>query len=105
LRALGDASTRQLDVYVAPDCFGCTEARRLASEVARRYPHVVVRVVDLEARLTTPNRPLTPAEVPVDVVAVPTYVLDGRVIALGNPAPEHLFARLGQGSVTGAGSG
>jgi len=28
------------------------------------------------------------------VVAVPTYVMDGSVVWLGNPAPEELFARL-----------
>ena len=90
---------RRLDVYVARDCFGCAEARRLAGEAAARYAHVVVRVVDLAARPPAPaGAPAVaePADVPVDVVAVPTYVLDGRVIALGNPAPEHLFARLGR---------
>jgi hypothetical protein len=27
---------------------------------------------------------------------VPTYVLDGRVVWLGNPSSEELFARLGE---------
>ncbi len=31
---------------------------------------------------------------PDAVVAVPTYVLNGRVVWLGNPYPEELFARL-----------
>lgn len=31
---------------------------------------------------------------PEAVVAVPTYLLDGVVVSLGNPAPEELFARL-----------
>ena len=29
-----------------------------------------------------------------NTVAVPTYVMNGRVVWLGNPAPEELFARL-----------
>jgi hypothetical protein len=31
---------------------------------------------------------------PDPVVAVPTYLLNGRVVSLGNPYPEELFARL-----------
>jgi hypothetical protein len=32
--------------------------------------------------------------VPDGVVAVPTYLLDGAVVALGNPPPGALFARI-----------
>ncbi|MGH2367028.1 MAG: hypothetical protein ACRDI2_02425, partial [Chloroflexota bacterium] len=63
-------------------------AQRLAQEAAARYPDLLVRVVDLEDGA---------GEAPPDhLVAVPTYVLDGRVISLGNPAPEGLFAQLAQ---------
>jgi len=48
---------------------------------------VTVQVVDLDAEQT----PL-----PEFIVAVPTYVFDGRVVWLGNPSSEELFARLGE---------
>jgi hypothetical protein len=72
-------------VYVSRHCPNCGEARRLAEEAATRFPGVAVRVIDLDR---------TPAPTPEGVVAVPTYLLDGRVVSLGNPDPEELFARL-----------
>jgi hypothetical protein len=59
---------------------------RLAEEAAARYPTIVVRVIDLDQ--------LDGGPPPDPVVAVPTYLLNGRVISLGNPYPEDLFARL-----------
>jgi putative intracellular protease/amidase len=82
---------RRLDVYVAAHCLGSTEARRLAGAAAACFPDLRVRVVDLDRDLDGPGGGAPP---PGGVVAVPTYVLDGRVVALGNPAPEQLFARL-----------
>jgi hypothetical protein len=75
----------RLDVYVAENCFGCAEARRLAAVVASRFGRLSVRVVDLERE---------PDARPDSVVAVPSYVLDGRVIALGNPRQTELFLDL-----------
>ncbi len=76
----------RLDVYVSSECPNCAEAVRLAEEAAARYPTVVVRVIDLDQ--------LDGGPPPDPVVAVPTYLLNGRVISLGNPYPEDLFARL-----------
>jgi len=78
-------ATPRLDVYVSSQCLNCDEAVRLAEEAAARYPNVVVRVVDLDLEGSPPPDP---------VVAVPTYLLNGRVVSLGNPYPEELFARL-----------
>ena len=74
-----------LEVYVSRECLNCGEAMRLASEAAERFPGVVVRVIDLDLDGSPPPDP---------VVAVPTYVLNGRVVSLGNPYPEELFSRL-----------
>lgn len=74
----------RLVVYVSSHCRTCDQAQRLAREAATRFPSVEVRLVDLDD-----GEP-----VPEVVVAVPTYVMDGRVAWLGNPAPEELFARL-----------
>jgi alkyl hydroperoxide reductase subunit AhpF len=79
-------TTPRLEVYVSSECPNCGEAVRLAEEVAARYPTVVVRVIDLDELDGNPP--------PDPVVAVPTYVLNGRVVSLGNPYPEDLFARL-----------
>jgi len=71
---------RVLEIVVGPDCAGCDTARRLASELAQLgLPGVTITVVDLSE----------PGVVrPAPVFAVPTYVLDGRIISLGNPEFE-----------------
>ena len=76
---------RRLDVYVANHCLNCADALAPAEEAAARFSDVVVRVIDLDLEQEPP---------PDNVVAVPTYVLDGRTISLGNPDQEELFARL-----------
>ena len=75
----------RLDIYIAEHCFGCDEARRLAGAVVSRFMGLSVRVVDLVRE---------PDERPDSLVAVPSYVLDGRVISLGNPRQEDLFCDL-----------
>jgi alkyl hydroperoxide reductase subunit AhpF len=75
----------RLEVYVSSECMNCQEAVRLADEAAARFPTAIVRVIDLDMQGSPP---------PAPVVAVPTYVLNGRVVSLGNPESEELFARL-----------
>ena len=89
LAALAAPGARRLDVYVAAHCFACAEARRLAAAAARRFPGLEVRTIDIDAA-----RAGTPPVLPDGVVAVPTYLLDGAVVALGNPGAEQLFARI-----------
>ena len=74
-----------LDVYLTQHCFGCAEALRLAEAAARQFPAVSVRVVDLERE---------PDARPRELVAVPTYILDGRIVSLGNPRQKDLFRHL-----------
>jgi hypothetical protein len=75
----------QLRIYVAQHCFGCPEAQRLADVAAQRFPDLPVRVVDLERE---------PDAAPAGLVAVPTYVLDGKVVALGNPLESDLLQQI-----------
>ncbi len=77
----------RLEVYVSSQCLNYDEAVRLAEEAAALFPTVVVRVIDLDLEVDK-------GPPPDPVVAVPTYVLNGRVVSLGNPYPEELFARL-----------
>ena len=77
---------RLLEIYIAPDCLGCETARGLAGSVrALGLSDVEVRLIDLSEFDVV--RPPT-------VFAVPTYVLDGRVLSLGNPEEAWLVARL-----------
>lgn len=69
----------KLQVYVKEDCWTCAESRRIVAEIAPQFPQISVELVDME----TPSRPQ-------DVYAVPTYVLDGRIISLGNPYRDEL---------------
>ncbi len=67
----------RLEIYVVEGCIGCDRARQIAASVRAAYPGITVDIVDLSA---------TPAEaVPEQVMATPTYILDGLVISLGNP--------------------
>ena len=65
----------QLVIYVEEGCFGCARARQIAGEIERRHDSVDVSVLDLSEVSTLPEA----------VVAVPAYVLDGRLVSLGNP--------------------
>ncbi len=72
-----------LDIYVAPDCLGCETARHLASKV------LALGLANLDVRLLDLSKPDVIR--PPVVFAVPTYVLDGRVISLGNPEQDWLL--------------
>lgn len=74
-----------LNIYILEHCFGCDEARRLAEVMAARFTDLLVRVIDLERE---------PDARPAALVAVPTYILDGKVIALGNPRQTDLVRDL-----------
>jgi len=73
-----------LDIYIDADCSACETARSLAYEVRLRMPHVIVRLRDI-----TQYQPL-----PEAVFAVPTYMLNGRRISLGNPSLNDLLRQL-----------
>jgi hypothetical protein len=79
-----DRVARSLEIFVMPHCPGCETARRLAERV-RAFPHVDVRLIDLSAPDTVRPRA---------VFAVPTYLLNGRVLSLGNPEEAWLLSRL-----------
>jgi hypothetical protein len=79
------------EVVVAPHCFGCERALGLVAEVQQRFPGLVVRVVELKE--SSPPRP--------GVVAVPTYLLGGKVLFIGNPTLEALQRALTQAGLVG----
>ncbi len=69
----------KLQVYLNEDCWACAESRRIVSDIARQFPQLAVELLDLESE-----------DRPENVFAVPTYVLNGRIISLGNPYREQL---------------
>ena len=71
-----------VQIVVAAGCSGCQEARRLADEAQRRFPAATVEVIDLDAE---------PGHRPASVFAVPTYLLDGRIVSLGTPNAAEFY--------------
>ncbi len=76
----------QLEIYVTRYCANCEEALLIA-ERACGIPGLEVKVIDLE----TPGQ-----SVPQHVFAVPTYLLNGGVVSLGNPRREEFLTQLRQ---------
>lgn len=74
-----------LQVVVAQHCPFCRDAEELARRARTWFPDLHIEILDLEA---------DGAVKPDAVAAVPTYLLDGRVLALGNPRAEDLRRRL-----------
>lgn len=73
----------KLDVYVRDHCWTCEEAEQIVSDMRDQFPDVDIALLDIN-----------PNEWPQQVFAVPTYVLDGKVISLGNPTRERLQLEL-----------
>jgi hypothetical protein len=74
----------RLEIYVASHCDNCEEALRIAA-LARDVDGIDVAVINLDH---------TDKPVPLRVVAVPTYLLDGHIVSMGNPYPEEFLAQL-----------
>jgi hypothetical protein len=79
-------STPTLRIYIAPGCAGCRTALALDEAVRHARPDHPVEVIDLADH---PDAALPPG-----VIGTPTYLLDGAVISLGNPAWDELLRRL-----------
>jgi Thioredoxin domain len=74
-----------LRIYFGRHCWSCEEALRLGQECIEQFTNVNVELIDLDEEGSVNAD---------DVFSVPTYVLDGRVLSLGNPTASHLFERL-----------
>ena len=70
----------KLQVFVKTDCDICSRARQLAHQADEQFPNLVVDIVEMNE--TELERD--------DVFAVPTFVLEGRVLSLGNPQESEL---------------
>ncbi len=72
-----------LQVYIEDDCWSCAESRRIVEEIAPQFPEVAMELVNLSRHHRPDN-----------VFAVPTYMLNGKIISLGNPYPNELRQKL-----------
>lgn len=73
--------TATLKIYTMSHCPGFAEARRMRREIARRFPRLCVELIDLD---------MPGVHVPPEVFSVPTYLLNGDIVSLGNPYLDHL---------------
>ncbi len=72
----------RLDIYIDDYCETCDHARRIAEQVRQRMPQIEVNLIELTG------------DKPDSVFAVPTYLLDGATLFLGNPSEAELLERL-----------
>ena len=70
-----------LKIYITENCPGCDEARKIAAYVERDYPEIEVEVINIID---------SQAVVPEAVFATPTFMLDDRIVSLGNPSPKQV---------------
>jgi len=73
----------KLQIFVTDDCWACEESRRIAADTQVRFQDVEVTLLDLLGD-----------EKPSNVFAAPTYLLNGKIVSLGNPRREDLWAQL-----------
>ena len=74
-----------LEIYVDSACAICQKSKGLGEYARQRCRDLDVRVIDLSE---------AGAERPESIVATPTFVLNGRVLSLGNPAWAELRAAI-----------
>ena len=68
-------------MFVEAGCELCVWALATAGEIKKRFPALIVTIIDIGKG---------EGPIPESVFAVPTYLLDGQVVSLGNPAVEDL---------------
>lgn len=73
----------ELAVYIERGCGSCRRALAIAREVDDMYPSMSVRVIDV-----------ADADAAGRVFAVPTFVLNGEIVSLGNPDRSDLRRRI-----------
>lgn len=74
-----------LQVFIENHCSNCRRAIALAEQARARFPALRVEILNLSEQRIEP---------PEAVFAVPTFLLDGEVLSLGNPRPANLMETL-----------
>ncbi len=71
-----------LEIYLDDGCFACEQAEALAASIDGSFARVEVII----------HRLREGARLPAGIVAVPAFVLAGRLIQYGTPEPEEIKA-------------
>ncbi len=87
-RAITSGTTHVLAIYALPSCPGWNRAAAIVEMV------LDAAIAGLDVRLIDLSRVEGPP--PLAVIASPTWILNGRRIALGNPDPDWLLAILSE---------
>ena len=74
-----------LQIYVSDGCVNCGPARQLAAQMRAYFPNILIELCNLSDPSTVR---------PGVVFAVPTYLLNGRVVSLGNPDSKELEVKI-----------
>jgi hypothetical protein len=85
LKVTKNGNKPTLRIYVGQHCWSCGEAVRLAEDVRTKFMELNVELIDLDAEGSVNYD---------DVFSTPTYVFNGRTIALGNPTRGKLFEKV-----------
>lgn len=75
-----------LQIYVSAHCPNCQKARNIFEALRVEFPEVICTLVEDQAA----------GEWPSAIIATPAYVLDGKLISLGNPDADDLRALLAE---------
>ena len=68
-----------LKVFVTENCPGCNETLEIAARIKQEYAGFInVKIIDITDTQTA---------VPEVVFATPTFMLNDRIVSLGNPGP------------------
>lgn len=82
------ARSAGLEVLISADCAACAEALEVVAQLRISHPRVPVRLTDVDE---------SGWRAPPGFVGTPMYLLDGRILSLGNPSPAQLRAAFAQG--------
>ena len=74
-----------LEIYVRKGCWSCAETERIIADVQQEFPAMPMELRDIDR-----------TEPPEVVFATPTYLLNGRVLFLGNPTRAELSRKLNE---------
>lgn len=77
-------SDNLLQIYVSKSCWGHHQARKIAYQMRVEYADLCVEFVVREQAHDWPDT----------VIATPAYVLNDKLVSLGNPALDDLRDRL-----------
>ncbi len=66
-----------LKIFITQSCPTCTETYTIARQIRQNYPDLTVELVDITDQQ---------AVVPESIFATPTFMLNNRVVSLGNPS-------------------